>query len=224
MHNKFIVLDHAVVWTGSWNLTINDTFRNNNNMLRLADEQLADNYTRKFQLLFAGKGGPGHPVELSTSVVNLAGYRIKTTFAPDNDITGEVVQAIKDARQSIDILAFTFTSDRIGDALLAARKRGVKIRVVIESRNASGTGSEYKRFKTNKLDVRQDGNCYVMHDKVIIIDGHEVITGSFNWTRQAQEQNDENALFIDNDGLAQHYANEFTNIYAQAVRPTKCGS
>ncbi len=57
MHNKFVVLDDATVWTGSWNVTVNDTFRNDNNMLRIADARIAQNYTSKFEALFAGPGG-----------------------------------------------------------------------------------------------------------------------------------------------------------------------
>jgi phosphatidylserine/phosphatidylglycerophosphate/cardiolipin synthase-like enzyme len=63
-----------------------------------------------------------------------------------------------------------------------------------------------------------------MHDKVFVVDGRTVITGSFNWTRQAQAANDENAVFIDNDWLAQRYADEFARIYAQAVHPMRCGN
>jgi phosphatidylserine/phosphatidylglycerophosphate/cardiolipin synthase-like enzyme len=58
---------------------------------------------------------------------------------------------------------------------------------------------------------------------VIIIDGHIVITGSFNWTRSAQTQNDENFLIIDDASLAARYLEEFDRVYNQALEPTRCG-
>jgi phosphatidylserine/phosphatidylglycerophosphate/cardiolipin synthase-like enzyme len=223
MHNKFVVLDGAIVWTGSWNPTINDTFRNNNNMLRIADARVAENYTRKFQMLFDGKGGPEADVPLPHPVVELEQYRLFTAFAPQDDVTANVVEAIEAAQSSINVLAFTFTSDPIAEAMIAAHKRGVRVRGVIEGRNARASGSEMRRLQGAGLDIRDDGNCYNMHHKVFVIDGRTVITGSFNWTRKAQEQNDENSMIVDSPWLAQRYTEEFQHVYNQALKPSKCG-
>jgi phosphatidylserine/phosphatidylglycerophosphate/cardiolipin synthase-like enzyme len=224
MHNKFVVLDDAVVWTGSWNPTINDTFRNDNNFVRIAEDRLAGDYTRKFELLFAGNGGPGNPAPLANPDVEFAGYRVAAAFSPDSDVTGDVVEAIEGARSQIDVLAFSFTSDPIGDALIAAQARGIAVRGVMESRNAGGSGSELEKLQTAGIDVLEDGNCYVMHHKVFVIDNARVITGSFNWSAQAQNSNDENAVIVDNAWFAQRYADEFQRVYDQARNPLRCGS
>lgn len=71
--------------------------------------------------------------------------------------------------------------------------------------------------------MHADGNCYIMHHKVIIIDGRTVITGSFNFTGSAQTQNDENVLIIEDAGLAARYTEEFERVYQQALQPTRCG-
>ena len=223
MHDKFVVLDGNAVWTGSWNATANDTFRNDNNMLRLADARIADNYRRKFDLLFAGHGGPGHRAPLRFPLVGVADYRIATAFAPDGDVSGQIVNTLRQAHSSIDLLAYTFTSEPIADALVAARSRGVWVRGVVEQRNARVAGSAVPKLKCADVDVREDGNCGLMHDKVFVVDGRTVVTGSFNWTRQAQEANDENVVFVDNPWLAQRYTDEFARIYAQAVNPMRCG-
>jgi phosphatidylserine/phosphatidylglycerophosphate/cardiolipin synthase-like enzyme len=224
MHDKFVVIDRKGVWTGSWNATANDTFRNDNNMLRLADDRVADNYTRKFDLLFAGHGGPGHPAALPHPLVGVADYRIATAFAPDGDVTGQIVSTLRRARHSIEFLSYTFTSEPIADALVATRKRGVRVRGVVEQRNVRVAGSAVPKLKRVGVDVREDGNCGLMHDKVVVVDGRTVITGSFNWTRQAQAANDENVVLVDNGWLAQRYAGEFERIYAQAVHPMRCGN
>ena len=224
MHNKFVVLDGGTVWTGSWNVTVNDTFRNDNNMLRIADARIAQNYTRKFEALFAGPGGGESSVPVPNRLVEVGDYRVLTTFAPQDDITGEVVRALNEARTSVDVLAFVFTSDPISEALIAAQDRGVRVRGVIERRNVEANGSEMANFLEAGMDVREDGNCYIMHNKVFVIDGQRVVTGSFNWSRQAQESNDENVVFVDSSWLAQRYADEVERIYEQAANPARCGS
>ena len=222
MHNKFIVVDSRVVWTGSWNLTINDTFRNNNNMLRFEDARIADSYNRKFALLIAGRGGPRNPATLGTPDVVLGDARVVTFFAPDSDVTSQVVRVIEEARSSIDFMAFTITSDPIADALIAAQGRGIAVRGVVERRNARATGSELSKLQSGGVDAREDGNCYIMHNKTFVVDGETVITGSFNWTRAAQESNDENVVIVDNGWLAARYAQEFERVYTQAITPSRC--
>lgn len=223
MHNKFVVVDGAVVWTGSWNATANDTFLNNNNAVRLASRELAARFSSEFEQLFAGHAKRGLARRSPEPAVMLGEARVVAAFAPDDDITGLVVRTLEQARSSVDVLAFTFTSEPIAAALLAAGARGVAVRGVVESRNARGSGSQLPALKKAGLDMREDGNCGLMHDKVLVVDGRIVITGSFNWTRQAQAANDENVLLIDNRWLAQRYQDEFARIYRQALKPERCG-
>ena len=223
MHNKFLVIDGAVVWTGSWNPTINDTFRNNNNFVRLADPRIAADYTAKFELLFAGRGGPGNRAALPHPVVDLDGFRVQVAFSPDSNITDEVAEVIAGARHSVEFLAFAFTSDPIAEAVIAAHERGVRVRGVMESRNAHGTGAEFDRLRSAGVVVLEDGNCYVMHHKVFVVDGRHVVTGSFNWSAQAQSSNDENVIIVDNAWFARRYQDEFERIYEQARAPDRCG-
>jgi phosphatidylserine/phosphatidylglycerophosphate/cardiolipin synthase-like enzyme len=222
MHNKFLVVDGSVVWTGSWNPTSNDTFRNNNNFVRLADARLAADYTAKFEALFAGEGGQASRVVLPHPSVDLDGYRIDVAFAPDSNITGDVVQMITEAQTSVEFLAFSFTSDPLAKALVAANRRGIHVRGVIENQNARGSGAELGTFQAAGLDVLADGNCYLLHDKVFIVDGKRVVTGSFNWSANAQEANDENTITVDNAWFAQRYQQEFQRIYQQARKPMRC--
>lgn len=223
MHNKFIVVDDSIVWTGSMNLTANDVFRNNNNMVRIVDQGLAANYTAKSQDLFSGEGGTAGGSVLVNPTLTLGGSSVVNAFSPDEPITDEIVQRLEAAQQSIEVMAFAFTSDPVADQLIAAKDRGLAVRVVMESRNAKGTGSEMVKLRDAGVDIHSDGNCYIMHHKVIIIDDHLVITGSFNFTRAAQEQNDENVLIVDDASLAARFKEEFGRVYQQALEPTRCG-
>jgi phosphatidylserine/phosphatidylglycerophosphate/cardiolipin synthase-like enzyme len=224
MHNKFIVLDDTIVWTGSMNLTVNDGFRNNNNMLRIVDPRLAANYLAKADDLFAGEGGTSGSSVLVNPTLSFGAASLINAFSPDDPITDAIVQRLEAARQSIDVMAFAFTSDPIADQLIAAKDRGLAVRVVMESRNAKGTGSEMEKLKGAGVDIHSDGNCYIMHHKTIIIDDRLVITGSFNFTRSAQDQNDENVLIVDDASLAARYKEEFARVYQQALEPTRCGA
>lgn len=222
MHNKFLVVDGSVVWTGSWNATRNDTFRNNNNFVRLADVRLAANYAAKFEALFAGRNGLASRAVLPHPVVDLEEFRIAVAFAPDSNITGDVARMIADAQESVEFLAFSFTSDPLAEALIAAHRRGIRVRGVIESRNARGSGGELGKFQAAGLDVLADGNCYLLHDKVFIVDGERVVTGSFNWSANAQEANDENTITVENAWFAERYQEQFQRIYEQARKPMRC--
>ncbi len=223
MHNKFLVLDGAVVWMGSANLTVNDVYRNNNNMLRIVAPELAANYAAKMDDLMAGTGGTQGDSVLLSPTLSIGGASVVNMFAPDDPITEEIVARLDAAEQRIDVLAFAYTSDTIAEAMIRAKQRGLAVHGVMESRNTKGSGSEFQPLQQAGIDIHTDGNCYIMHNKTIIIDGRTVITGSFNFTRSAQVQNDENVLIIDDPSLAARYSEEFERVYQQALQPTRCG-
>lgn len=218
MHDKFAIFDAHVVWTGSWNPTSNDTYANENNMLRIDDVQVAHAYTRQFEHLI---GARPDGVRSSTRI-DAGSFVVRPAFAPENDITGDVTRLIAGARSSVDVLAFAFTSEPIANALIAAKRRGVRVRAVVERQNARGPGTVFDRLQRADLEVHMDGNCALMHDKVLIVDDRSLVTGSFNWTRQAQRANDENVVFVESAWLAQRYGEEFERIYNQALHPPRC--
>jgi phosphatidylserine/phosphatidylglycerophosphate/cardiolipin synthase-like enzyme len=223
MHSKFIIVDRRLVWTGSWNATINDTYRNNNNLLRISILAIVANYQAEFEQMAAGHFGTNKSAQTPNPLVRLGGGQIENYFLPQDSARARIVEQISQATQSVDFLAFSFTTDEIGDALIARQRAGVHVRGVYEKRNAEGIGSEYARLLKGKVAVLSDGNCYTMHHKVIIIDQRVVITGSYNFTSRAEEVNDENLLIIDDPAIAQQYLQEFERVYRQAQNPTSCG-
>jgi phosphatidylserine/phosphatidylglycerophosphate/cardiolipin synthase-like enzyme len=223
MHNKFIVIDGRVTWTGSWNMTENDTYRNNNNMLRFDEPRIADYYIEEFAQMSDGLFGAQKAFTGPREAVNVGRAQVRVFFSPKDRMAGEVVAAIGAARRSVRFLTFSFTSDPIADAMIERARAGVQVTGVFERQNASGTGSEFGKLRDARIDVLEDGNCYILHHKVIIIDERVVITGSYNFTASAETSNDENLLIIDDPALAQAYVEEFERLYAQASSPTRCG-
>jgi phosphatidylserine/phosphatidylglycerophosphate/cardiolipin synthase-like enzyme len=106
--------------------------------------------------------------------------------------------------------------------MIARAKAGLVVQGVFEKQNANGSGADFTKLKSGGVDVLQDGNCYILHHKVIVIDERTVITGSYNFTGSAEHGNDENLVIVDDPALARAYLEEFQRVYAQAQAPTRC--
>lgn len=222
MHNKFIVIDRRVLWLGSWNMTTNDTYRNNNNMLRLRSQLAADSYQKEFQAMFEGLFGTRKPV-LVHPAIRLDETPIDFYFSPEDGVAQHVLAEIGRARRSIRFMAFSFTSDEIASAMVDRRRAGLSVQGVMERQNVEGTGAVFQQLADGGVDVLEDGNCYILHHKVIIIDEQIVITGSYNFTNSAERSNDENLVIIADKELAAQYLAEFARIQELAQSPTRCG-
>jgi phosphatidylserine/phosphatidylglycerophosphate/cardiolipin synthase-like enzyme len=222
MHHKFVVVDQAIAWIGSWNITENDTFRNNNNMLRFAGPEIAADYTREFDQMFAGVFGTRKQSNVPNSPVQLGAARVQALFSPQDGVQAYVLQRLDAAQTSVRFLTFSYTADPIAEAMIAKAGAGVTVQGVFESQNANGSGSEYNRLRRGGISVFEDGNCYIMHHKIIIIDNQTVLTGSYNFTGSAERDNDENLVIIDDPVIARQYVEEFERVYAQAQNPSRC--
>lgn len=222
LHSKFIIVDNVLVWMGSWNMTTNGTYRNNNNLLRITIPPIVENYAAEFEQMSAGRFGNAKASLAPHPVIQVGDIRIENYFSPQDRPAPRLVKLLQGAQQTIHVMAFSFTSDEIAQAMLDRSAAGVTVQGVFERRNAGGTGAEFDLLKSSGIDVWEDGNCYTMHHKVIIIDERTVITGSYNFTVRAEETNDENLLIVDDPALAQQFLAEFDRIYAQARTPTRC--
>ncbi len=218
MHNKFTVIDGKQVWMGSWNYTNNCTFRNNNNAVVFESPELAANYTAEFEEMFLDrKFGPTSPINVKYPEVTVGGVKVENYFASeDKTIIPRLAELIRGAKKSVYFMAFAFTDDTIAEAMLERHRRGVIVQGIMEARNAAGSGSEFDVLKQAGIAILADGNPYVMHHKVIIIDEAIVITGSFNFTGGAAKNNDENLVIIHSPEIAALYKAEFDRLYAQA--------
>jgi phosphatidylserine/phosphatidylglycerophosphate/cardiolipin synthase-like enzyme len=127
-----------------------------------------------------------------------------------------IVNLLDSAEKYVHVAIYSFTLDSLGDALIRARDRGVDVKVVVEREQAEVEGSEYGRLLKAGVDVRLDGNKYLMHHKFMVVDGKIVVTGSYNWSYGAEENNDENMIVVSNPDVARLYEKEFLRVWAQA--------
>lgn len=220
MHNKFVVVDGQAVWTGSWNFTANDTYRNNNHALYLQSQELAQNYTAEFEEMFTDKAfGPTSTSKTPNPRLQIGQTLVETCFAPEDKCADQLIVLIRQAQQNIRFMAFSFTHPGIGKAVIDRAKTGVLVQGIFETRGSETDTSELARMKRQKLDVWQDGNPYTLHHKVFILDEKTVVLGSFNFTENAAQSNDENMLVVHNSELAQQFLAEFNRVYEQAKNP-----
>lgn len=220
MHNKFIIFDSQVVWTGSTNLTRNDNFRNNNNVLVIRSSRVAQMYEGEFDEMWEdGQFGPRSPSTLDEQATTIDGTPVQVIFAPEDEAIDQLVLLVANAQESIRFMAFSFTNDELGAAVLERAEAGVEVEGIFELRGSQTEFSQLRPLYCADLAVRQDGNPGTFHHKVIVIDSKTVITGSLNFSDNANNSNDENVIVITNPAIAAHYLQEFERRWAEAFDP-----
>ena len=121
---------------------------------------------------------------------------IAVYFSPNGGGMAAILSEIGHAKQSIDVQAYLITAEEIVDALEAAQSRGVNVRIVLDKNNIGGVYSAATYLAHTSLPVWRDGHHKDAHDKIMLIDGRTIITGSFNFTNQSEDRNVENLLII----------------------------
>ena len=221
MHNKFIVIDRSEIWTGSMNFTDSGAYSDNNNLVRIRSTQLAENYTTEFEEMFLSDiYGPESGTPTPNQAITINNTRIENFFSPDDGTAQRILDLLESANRSIYFLAYSFTNDEMAQVMIDKAASGVDVAGVMEEEQvASNQGTEYDPLRQAEVDVRLDGNPELMHHKVIIIDEKVVILGSYNFSRNAEELNDENTLILFDPEIARLYLQEFQRVTAQAQNP-----
>ncbi len=153
-----------------------------------------------------------------------ASGRLEVSFSPNEGAQALVIKTIATAQREIHMLAYSFTSSPVTQALLAARKRGVDIKLVVDQAHnlnqdhSAKARSALSSLATAGVDVRVTNAFAIHHDKSIVVDRKHVQLGSFNYSAAAESKNSENVLVNwDNPALAAIYLKHFTRNYAQSV-------
>ncbi len=225
MHHKFCILNRRIVITGSTNPTRNCLTKNDNHLIIIEGERVAQNYLDEFDELKGEKerrvtfpvinhtlpdaeGAPGHS------------FLIENYFCPEDGCENELLAELRAARSSIRFLTFSFTSDAVGELLIQRQREGLFVEGVFEGRQENDY-SEYPKLREAGIDVRLDGNKATMHHKAFLMDVEEadratLILGSYNPTKNGDERNDENLLIIRDAAIAERFAEEFTRVWEAA--------
>lgn len=121
---------------------------------------------------------------------------LRAYFSPNGGCTDAVVAALGEARKTVLVQAYSFTSAPIAKALAEARKRGVDVQVILDKSQRTEKYSGATFLANEGVPVFIDAGHRIAHNKVMVIDGQTVITGSFNFTKSAESGNAENVLLV----------------------------
>ncbi len=211
MHNKWCVMGDTVV-TGSHNPTANTNY---DNMIVVASKGIAANYRDEFLELWNGKFGRGNRVR--KPVIRIGDITLENYFCPEDDCEENVRRALMSANRTIDVMAFSFTSDPLGKTLVLKKKGGVLVRSMTDKGQLNEYSEDYLLNRSGVPVKAFDGpSRTLLHHKVFIVDGAIVVTGSANPTSSGYHKNDENVIIIHSKEIARKYTEEFERIWAIA--------
>ncbi|MGE5463571.1 MAG: phospholipase D-like domain-containing protein [Syntrophothermus sp.] len=217
MHNKFWIFDGETAWTGSTNITESGVFQQNNNTVVIHSPAVAAIYEREFDEMWNGQFGPKSPSTADQQSVTVNGTPIQIYFSPEDKVLDHMIPLVSQAQSSIRFMAFSFTDYPLAKAMIDRASAGVNTAGIYEKTGSETDSSEMKTFFCAHVPVRQDGNPRFLHDKTIILDNHIVITGSFNLSSNATDNNDENVIILDNPDIAKLYMQEFDRLWSIAT-------
>jgi phosphatidylserine/phosphatidylglycerophosphate/cardiolipin synthase-like enzyme len=152
------------------------------------------------EYLLIGTGVTGTLTVLYLARLLYNGFRVPPSiavhFSPKGGCTDAIVRELGQARHAIQVLAYSFSSKPIAQALIDAKLRGIHVEIVLDHSNEKEAYSDLHFFIEQGLVPVVDPHHPIAHNKVILIDDRTLITGSFNFTHQAEADNAENMLII----------------------------
>lgn len=159
-----------------------------------------------------------HPALILSFILcsSLASAKVQVGFSPDGSAERLVLNTLSQATVSIDLAAYAFTSKQVATVLLAAKRRGVSVRVLADKQSASDRYSAVTFLANQGVSVRLNGRYAIQHSKFALIDGETVQTGSLNYTHSAFTRNAENVVVIRGErAVSQAYQQEFERLWAE---------
>jgi phosphatidylserine/phosphatidylglycerophosphate/cardiolipin synthase-like enzyme len=134
-------------------------------------------------------------------------------FSPGDACPQRIARFLGSASRTLDICVFTITDDRITSAILAAHDRGRRVRVVTDDDKAMDPGSDCERLADAGIPVRVDRSPAHMHHKFALADRSTLLTGSYNWTRSAARENEENFLITGDRRFVAAFGRRFETLW-----------
>jgi len=134
-------------------------------------------------------------------------------FSPGDQCRDAVISHLDSARRRADICVFTIADDEITDAILAAHRRRVQVRVVSDDDKRHDSGSDIERLRSAGVAIALDDTSAHMHHKFALFDGRWLLNGSFNWTRSASAVNEENLVATNDPEQLRHFGAQFEALW-----------
>jgi len=139
----------------------------------------------------------------------------KAIFCPAQECEEMTAAAILSADNSIDVAMYSLTSETLAEALISAKANGIRVRVLLDKLQAASKSSQKEKLEDSGIEIRIFSGT-MMHNKFAVIDNELIITGSYNWTKNASEKNKENEIFLQDKKIAGDYSEEFFNLWIES--------
>ena len=216
-HNKFLVIDGEVVWTGSTNFTDTGLTLNANNGIVITDTTLAGVYTAEFEEMWAGNFHEAK-ADNTLHVLDYDGTFLESYFSPTDLVAFEVWDELADADETIHFAMFFWTDDLLTDRVVERLGEGVEVYGVWDQLGAANPSSADEALTAAGGQIKIEDFAGKVHHKFAVIDveGSDptVILGSYNWTDSGAYDNDENTLIIHDLDLARAYYAEWQRLWS----------
>lgn len=149
---------------------------------------------------------------------------VSVCFTPRQECEGELLQLINSAKHTIRMQTYSFTLYKVAHALVKMKQKGVDVQVIMDkSQFQCGQFSQASYLRQHGISVFDDDVLNIAHNKIIIVDGEYVETGSFNYTSSAEHYNAENMVFIDSAEIARQYLDNWQWRQSQShAAPAQC--
>jgi cardiolipin hydrolase len=138
-------------------------------------------------------------------------------FSPGEDCRNRIQMAILGAKSSVDICVFTISDNLISESIIQKHKEGIKIRVITDNDKCNDAGSDIYDLSMKSVPVKTDTSPSHMHHKFVVIDNCITITGSYNWTKSAASENQENIVTLHDERIASFYLKEFERLWDTTI-------
>ena len=220
MHNKFVIFDDEIVFTGSMNFSKSGLSEYDvNDIIIIRSKPIAELYTMEFEQMLAGKFHNAKTKHNVPNTFNIGNSTVEVYFSPQDKSSQRIIQLINQAKSYIYIPSFLITHAGITEALINAHSKGIDVKIIIDANSIHTRNTKHKLLRDKGIQLKAENYAGKLHSKAIIIDNMYLITGSMNLSNSGENKNDENLLIIKNPKIAALHKNFF--LYLWKIIPDK---
>ncbi len=214
MHNKFVIFDDSIVFTGSMNFSKTGfSGYDQNDTAVIRSKEIARLYKKEFEQMLGGKFHKAKSKHNNSHIFNIGNSIVEIYFSPQDKSAKRIVQLINNSQKYIYMPIFLITHKDISNALILANKKGIDVKIIMDSNSTFTRNTKHEFLRKNNIALKCENYAGKLHSKSIIIDDKYVIMGSMNFSNSGENKNDENMLIINNPKFAKEFRQVFEYLW-----------
>lgn len=214
MHNKFVIFDNKIVYTGSMNFSSSGVSGYDvNDIIIIYSNEIANLYSLEFEQMLNGKFHNFKHKHNHINKFKLGDSVLEVYFSPKDKTATRLIQLIKSAKKFVYVPTFLITHKDIANALIEAHSRGIDVKIIIDANSTSTRHSKHQQLRNSGIPLKVENYAGKLHSKGMIIDDSYIVVGSMNFSNSGENKNDENLIIIQNYQLAVNYHQFFNYLW-----------